>query len=139
MSQDTLIQGLNEALSAKWGTIIRYTYQVGRFFGIMGIESREIFAREIEDELGHASFLTDMIVDLGGEPTTAPKEFEKPDTIEGMLLVDQEMELVDVEQYMSLARQAEELNEMRLKLKLEEMAADEASHFREQGRMLKTI
>ncbi len=44
-----------------------------------------MFEEEIKDELGHASFLTDIIIDLGGEPTTTPKEFEKPGTIKEML------------------------------------------------------
>lgn len=44
-----------------------------------------MFEEEIKDELGHASFLTDIIIDIGGEPTTTPKEFGKPGTIKEML------------------------------------------------------
>lgn len=121
------------------GTIIRYTQQASKSFGIMGAELREMFAREVRDELGHAAFLTDVIVDLGGEPATRPKEFPSRDGIKAMLELDLEMELKDVENYKQRARQAEEFGEAELKVKLEEMAADEAGHARELRRLLTGI
>jgi bacterioferritin len=137
MSKETLIRGLNEDLAAEWGTIIRYTYQAGKSFGLLGVELREMFEEEVQDELGHAAFLTDVIVDLGGEPTTTPKEFAKPADLKGMIELDIQMELQDVENYIQHAKLAEELGEVELKLKLEEMAADEAGHARELRRLLK--
>jgi bacterioferritin len=80
-----------------------------------------------------------LIVDLGGEPTTTPNTFEKPPTIKEMLEVDLAMELKDVEAYMEHAEMAGELGEVELKLKLEEMAADEAGHARELRRILKGL
>jgi bacterioferritin len=47
------------------------------------------------------------------------------------------MELQDVENYIKHAKLAEEVGEVELKLKLEEMAADEAGHARELRRLLK--
>ena len=137
MSKETLIRGLNEDLAAEWGTVIRYTYQAGKAFGLLGAELRELFQEESQDELGHAAFLTDVIVDLGGEPTTTPKEFAKPADLKSMLELDLQMELQDVENYIQHAKLAEELGEVELKLKLEEMAADEAGHARELRRLLK--
>jgi bacterioferritin len=137
MSKETLIRGLNEDLAAEWGTIIRYTYQAGKAFGLLGAELRELFEEEVQDELGHAAFLTDVIVDLGGEPIIMPKEFPKPADLRSMLELDLQMELQDVENYTKHARLAEELGEVELKLKLEEMAADEAGHARELRRLLK--
>jgi bacterioferritin len=137
VSKEDLIRGLNDDLAAEWGTIIRYTQQASKSFGIIGAELREMFAREVQDELGHATFLTDVIVDLGGEPTTRPKEFASPEGIKAMLELDLEMELQDVENYKQRAQQAEELGEAELKVKLEEMAADEAGHARELRRLLK--
>lgn len=133
------IKGLNEDLAAEWGTVIRYTYQAGKSFGLVGAELREILQREVQDELGHASFLTDVIIDLGGEPTTKPKDFDKKDNIKAMLELDLEMELNDVKNYEKRAQQAEELGEVELKVKLEEMAADEAGHAREIRRLLKGL
>lgn len=139
MSKDAFIAGLNDDLAAEWGTIIRYTYQAGKSFGIVGAELREMFARETEDELGHATFLTDVIIDLGGDPTTTPRAFEKPDELKAMLEIDLALELGDVEGYTERARQAEELGFVELKVKLEEMAADEAGHARELRRILKGL
>jgi len=134
-----LIRGLNEDLAAEWGTVIRYTYQAGKSYGILGAELREIFKREIQDELGHATFLTDVITDLGGEPTTKPKDFDKTEDLKAMLELDLKMELQDVENYKKHAKQAEELGEVELKVKLEEIATDEARHVRELRRLLKGL
>jgi bacterioferritin len=139
MSKEELIEGLNEDLAAELGTVIRYTYQASKAFGLQGIELREMFAEEVQDELGHAAYLMDAIVDLGGEPTTTPKEFAKPEGIKAMLEVDVEMEKDDVENYMAHARLAEELGLVGLQMKLEEMAADEAGHARDLRRLLKGL
>jgi len=139
MTKEELIKGLNEDLAAELGTVIRYNYQAGKSFGVIGIELREMFEEEIKDELGHASFLTDIIIDLGGEPTTTPKEFEKPGTIKEMLELNIKMELEDVENYKKHAEWAEQLDMIELKMKLEDMAADEAGHAREMRRIVKGL
>ena len=139
MNKEDLIQGLNEDLAAEWGTVIRYTYQAGKAFGLVGAELREILEREVEDELSHAAFLTDVIIDLGGEPTTTPRQFEKPTELKAMLELDLEMELSDVKQYQKHAKLADDLGEVELKIKLEEMSADEAGHARELRRLLKGL
>lgn len=139
MTKEELIKGLNEDLAAELGTVIRYNYQAGKSFGVTGIELREMFEEEIKDELGHASFLTDIIIDLGGEPTTTPKEFEKPGTIKEMLELNIKMELEDVENYKKHAAWAEKLDMIELKMKLEDMAADEAGHARIMRRIVKGL
>jgi bacterioferritin len=132
-----LIQGLNDDLSAEWGTIMRYTYQSGKAFGLRGAELREILEGEIQDEMGHAAFLTDVIVDLGGEPSPTPQLFDKPGDLKAVLELDLEMESQDAKNYAIRAKQAEELGEIELKVRLEEMAADQAGHARELRRLLK--
>lgn len=139
MSKEELIKGLNEDLAAEWGTIMRYTYQAAKSFGLLGVELREMFEEEIEDELGHARYLTDVIVDLGGEPTTTPMAFEKPDGLKAMLELDLEMERQDVENYQKHAELAAELGLIELQLHLEDMAADEAGHARELRRIIKGL
>ncbi len=137
MKRQQLIDGLNEDLAAELGTIIRYNYQAGKAEGPVGRSLRDMFRDEAEDELGHAAFLTDVIADLGGEPTTSPAPFEKPPTMREMLEVDLRMEQADVERYMEHAELAEELGQVELKMKLEEIAADEAGHAREIQRILR--
>lgn len=139
MAKEELLRGLNDDLAAEWGTIIRYTYQAGKAFGLRGAELREILRREVQDELGHAAFLIDVIVDLGGEPTVTPRGFAKGEDLEAMPKEDLEMELQDVENYKRHARLAEELGEIELKVKLEEIAADESRHAREIRRLLKGL
>jgi bacterioferritin len=137
MTKEQLIDGLNEDLAAEWGTILRYTYQSSKALGLRGAELRDIFEKEIPDEFGHAKYLTDVVADLGGDPTTQPKSFEKPEDLKGMVELDLKMELADVENYSRHAKMAEELDMTELKVKLEEMAADEAGHARDLRRILK--
>jgi bacterioferritin len=54
-----------------------------------------------------------------------------------MLKLDLEMEDADVKRYIEHARLADQLGEIELKLKLEEIAADEARHAREVERILR--
>jgi bacterioferritin len=138
-AKEDLIRGLNEDLAAEWGTIMRYTYQSGKAVGLRGAEFREILEKEIADELGHARYLTDVIADLGGEPTTKPRDFDKPNELKQMVELDLKMEQQDVENYTQHARIAEELGNTELKVKLEEMAADESSHARDLRRILKGL
>ena len=134
-----LLQGLNEDLSAEWGTIMRYTFQSAKAVGLRGAELREILEKEIPDELGHARYLTDVISDMGGEPSMKPREWDKITELKPMLEMDLKMELGDVENYTRHAKLAEKLGLTELKVKLEEMAADESRHARELNRILKGL
>src|SRR5438309_395227 len=136
---EELIHGLNEDLAAEWGTIMRYTFQSAKAVGLRGAELREILEKEIPDELGHARFLTDVISDLGGEPTTEPRDWDRLTELKPMLEMDLRMELGDVENYTRHSQLAEKLGLTELKVKLEEMAADESRHARELNRILKGL
>lgn len=136
MTQEQLIQGLNQDLSGELGTIIRYTIQSSKAFGPHGAEVRDLLRDEIQDELEHATFLADVIVDLGGEPTTEPQSFESHDSLREMLHLDIEMEQTDVTNYTERAALAEKLGKAELKVRLEEMAADEARHARQLRRLV---
>ena len=139
MTKEKLIQGLNEDLGAELGTVIRYTYQAAKCEGLLAVELRELLVKEAQDELGHAAFLMDVIQDLGAEPTTTPKPFEKPADLKGMLELDVRMEAEDVANYLAHAKLAGELEFPELRMKLEEMAADEAGHGRQLRRLLKGL
>lgn len=138
-ANEELIRGLNEDLAAEWGTIIRYTFQAAKATGLRGAELRQILQKEIPDELGHATYLTDVISDLGGEPVTEPRPWEKIADLKPMLEMDLRMELGDVQNYTKHSKLAEELGLTELKVKLEEMAADESRHARELNRILKGL
>jgi len=136
-TKEMLLEGLNDDLAGELGAIIRYNWQASKAFGPHGAEIRDLFTEEIPEELGHASFLMDVIVDLGGEPTTEPLDFAKPASLKEMIELDLDMEKTDVENYTTRAQQAEELGEVELKVRLEEMAADESEHARELRRILR--
>jgi bacterioferritin len=59
--------------------------------------------------------------------------------LKGMLELNVKMESEDVANYLAHAKLAEELALPELKMKLEEMAADEAGHGRELRRLLKGL
>ena len=138
-TKEELIRGLNEDLSAEWGTIMRYTYQASKAIGLRGAELRELLEKEIPDELGHAKYLTDAITDLGGEPAMHPKDFEKPDDIKAMVELDLRMEEQDIQNYGRHAEMADALGLTGLKVKLEDLAMDEYEHARDLRRILKGL
>lgn len=139
MTKDDLIRGLNEDLAAELSTVIRYTYEGSRCFGPFGLPLREMLSRGRLDEIGHAAFLMDVITDLGGEPVTAPRPFGKPADLKEMLELDLRLEEEAAQKYVRRAREAEALMLPELKVRLEEMAADEAGHARELRRVLKGL
>ena len=139
MNKEELIRGLNDDLAAEWGTIVRYTYQSSKAVGLRGAELRDLLAKEIPDELGHARYLTDVITDLGGDPQTQPKDFDKPSDIKAMVELDLKMEETDVHNYSKHAQMADELGLTGVKVKLEEMAADEYGHARDLRRILRGL
>jgi bacterioferritin len=123
-----LIDCLNDDLAAEWASIIRYTHQSSLMIGARGSEVREFLSREIAEEFAHAKFLTDVIADLGGDPTTAPRSFENPAGLRDMLELDLRLELEDAQNYMEHSQMADDLYETELKTRLESMAADELRH-----------
>jgi bacterioferritin len=118
---------------------MRYTFQSAKALGLRGAELREILQKEIPDELGHATYLTDVISDLGGEPTTQPRAWDRTTELKPMIEQDLKMELQDVDNYTQHAKWAEDLGLIELKVKLEEMASDESRHARELNRILRGL
>lgn len=139
MSKKTLIEALNEDLAAEWGTVIRYTYHASKLAGPGGMVLSEFYRDEAQDELGHATFLSQIIADLGGNPTTEPEDFPRLETVDEMLAYDLEQEQSALENYKKHAELASELGHIELQVKLEDMAADESGHARELQRLMKGL
>lgn len=138
-SKRELVRRLNEDLAAECSAIIRCTYPAGKACGLLEAESREISQREGQDELGHPACLNDAIIDLGGEPTTAPKESANPGSQKAMLEQDLGMEAKDVPSYTTRAGLAAQLGVVESRVKLEEVAADEVEHGRGLRRPLRSV
>lgn len=132
-----LIEGLNQDLANELGASILYLYQTSTATGWDGEELREFLTAEITGEMQHAIFLAEKISQLGGKPTTVPKQHKCPKDVKGMLKYDLKLEHEAVENYRQRALQAEECGEIGLKIKLEELIVDETAHAEQMERILR--
>ena len=130
-----LIAALNEALNRELATFIRYLIQGSLIQGLTNEPLRAMYRRELSDEMGHAQYLADKIVTLGGSPTANPDLTPPPLNISEMIQNDLDAEKSDVAHYTKLARMADEVGDLELKLRMEEQAADETRHAQELQRM----
>lgn len=136
MASAELIKGLNHALNREVSTFLRYMLQGASIKGAEWEPARQMYLSEVPDELGHAQYLADKIVMLGGTPKLAPDLAPPPSDVPTMLKNDIAEEQVDVKGYMELAALAEKDGLVDLKLKMEDQAADEAGHAEAMRRLL---
>jgi len=132
-----LIAGLNEDLANELGASILYLFQTSTATGWDGEELREFLVPEITGEMAHAILLSDKIASLGGKPTMEPRIHKCPKDVKGMLKYDLKLEREAIESYKMRILQAEEAGETGLKLKLEELIADETGHAEQLERILR--
>ncbi len=135
-ASDELLQGLNHAFNREITTLLRYVQQASRIAGAQWSSVRDVYLREIPDELGHAQYLADKIVMLGGVPRLDPQLSPPPEDVPDMLRRDIEEERTDVQHYRRLAAMADEQGLADLKVRMEEQAADEARHGEQMLRLL---
>ena len=136
MKNNELIEGLNHAMNREVSTFLRYMLQAASIKGADWEAVRTLYQSEVADEVGHAQYLADKIVMLGGVPKLAPDLTPPPADVRKMLERDIAEEKIDVEGYMKLADLAERAGQPDLKMKMEEQAADEAAHAEIMTRML---
>ncbi|MDC3413752.1 ferritin-like domain-containing protein [Aquibacillus sp. 3ASR75-11] len=133
---ERLIDGLNEDLANEYTATIMYTYNASAVTGLYRTMLKPFFENEINDEIGHALYLSDKIKTLGGTPTTTPKEVKQLNNVKDMLKEAKKAEEDTIQRYEQRKRQAEELGYTELVVKLDDMIADEAGHRDEIGRLL---
>ena len=131
-----LIQGLNHAFNREVSTFLRYMQQVALLKGVEWDPLRKIYLEEVQDEMGHAQYLANKIVMLGGRPSLEPDLSPPPDDPRKMLKNDIDEEHVDVRSYKKLAALADDEGLIELKLRMEDQAADEARHAEQMQRLL---
>ena len=130
-----LIEAMNEALNRELSTAVRYLVQGAAIQGQKNEPLREMYRSEVSDEMGHAQYLADKIVALGGTPRPT-FDFKTPaNTVDEMVRHDVAQEQKDVEGYVRLAELADKAGAIELKLRMEEQAADETRHAEELRRM----
>jgi bacterioferritin len=136
MEQQKLIEGLNRDLAEELGTICRYIQQAAMAGGMTGHEVREFVKAEVADEVNHALFLADKIVALGGRPEMKPAAYKVVGEPKAMLEHDLELERAAIKHYTERVQQADAAGEIGLKVRLEDIIADETEHAEEIVRLL---
>jgi bacterioferritin len=136
MSKQGLLDGLNDQLNREVSTFLRYLLQAASIRGAGWEKVREMYLEEVTEEVGHAQYLANQIVLLGGRPSLHPDMSPPPDDVGTMLERDAKEEMTDVKNYIRLAALAEKDGLIALKLKMEERAADEDEHGHEMRRLI---
>ncbi|WP_027963857.1 ferritin-like domain-containing protein [Halalkalibacillus halophilus] len=131
-----LIDGLNEDLAHEYGAVIMYTYNAAVVSGIYRQVLKPFFKGEIQDESGHALYLSEKIKTLGGTPTTTPAKVEQLTDVKSMLEAAHKAESDTIDRYEERKKQAEALGYTELSVKLDDMIADETHHKEDIARML---
>ena len=137
ITMEELLEGLNRDLSAEYQAVITYRSFASLATGPYRQELRQFFEDEIPDELGHAQFLADKIVALGGTPTTEALPVTLTRDNREMLEIAHRAESETIERYEERVKQAEELGLTALKIRLEDLIVDETDHKEEIERRLK--
>ncbi|HEX7243202.1 MAG TPA: ferritin-like domain-containing protein [Longimicrobiaceae bacterium] len=131
-----LIDGMNEDLAAEYQAVIMYRTYASLVTGPYRQELKAFFEGEIPDELGHAAFLADKIVSLGGTPTVTPAPVPMAKDNREMLENALQAEMDTIERYTRRISQAEKLGEISIKVQLENLVVDESTHRDDIRRML---
>lgn len=136
MSNDALINALNNDLANEYQAVIMYTTYSAQVKGPYRLELVNFFQSEIPDEQGHAQFLADKIVSLGGVPTTTPAPVPSAETPKEMLERVVEAEKKAINGYAERSEQARDAGEVGLAIQLEDMIVDETTHYEETKKLL---
>jgi bacterioferritin len=137
MNKQTLIDHLNEDLAGELGAIIQYLTYAAKVSGPYRPQLAQFFLAEVADEQGHAQFLANKVVALGGEPTTEPRPVPAARTNREMVEAVLAAERQAVKDYTQRAEEAEEFGDKGLVVQLEDMVRDESSHSEETERILR--
>jgi bacterioferritin len=137
MTKEDLIAGLNEDLAGELSAIIQYLTYAAKATGPYRPQLAEFFLAEVTDEQGHAQFLANKIVALGGEPVTRPRPVKAAKNNKEMVEAVLEAERQAVKDYTERAKQAEEFGDKGLAVQLEDMIRDESGHSEETERILR--
>ncbi len=137
MEKKKLIKHLNEDLAGELSAVIQYLTYAAKATGPYRPQLAAFFLAEVADEQGHAQFLANKIVALGGEPTTVPREVPSAASNRDMVEAVLKAEKRAVADYTRRAEEAEEYGDKGLAVQLEDMVRDESMHYEETERILR--
>jgi bacterioferritin len=136
MTIESLIDNLNDDLATEYQAVIMYTTYSAQVKGPFRLPLVEFLQGEIPDEQGHAQFLADKIVALGGVPTTDPDPVPPAETPKEMLERIMEAENKAVKGYIKRSEEARDVGQVGLAVQLEDMVVDETGHYEETKKLL---
>ena len=137
VDKDQLVELLNGDLSREYQAIITYIQYAASVTGPYRQELKNFFEAEIPDETMHAKYLADKLAALGGVPTVTPEPVLQETKAKKMLENIAEAERTARNNYSVRAKQADELGEVGLANRLEDMADDESGHLDETLKILR--
>jgi len=137
VTKQQLIDKLNEDLANELAAIIQYITYSAQVTGPHRPELESFFLKEVPDEQGHAEFLSNKVVALGGVPTTVAAPVAAAETNKELLEAALEAEKKAVAGYTERAQQADEFGDVGLKVQLEDMVRDETEHKEKIERILR--
>lgn len=137
MKKEELIERLNEDLAGEFSAIIQYLTYAAKTTGPYRPQLSQFFLAEVGDEQGHAQFLANKIVALGGEPTTQARPVPHAKTNREMVEAVYEAERRAITDYTQRAKDADAFGDKGLVVQLEDMVRDESGHSEETERILR--
>lgn len=137
MEKHTLVKHLNEDLAAELSAVIQYITYAAKATGPSRPQLSDFFLEEVPDEQGHAQFLANKIVALGGEPTVIPDKVAQAEDNKTMLEKVLEAERRAIKNYGERISQANEFGDKGLAVQLEDILADETGHAEQTERILR--
>lgn len=137
MDKQEMARLLNDDLAGELGAIIQYITYAAKATGPYRPQLAQFFLAEVPDEQGHAQYLANKIVALGGEPTTTARDVPLARSNREMVEAVRQAEHRAVADYTKRARQAEEFGDKGLVVQLEDIVRDETGHLEETERLLR--
>ncbi len=137
MDNKQLIENLNEDLAAELSAVVQYLTYSAKVTGPYRPQLAQFMMDEIPDEQGHALFLANKIVALGGEPTVLPDPVPRAEDNHAMLEAVLQAERKAISNYSERIEEATDFGDKGLAVQLEDMLADETRHAEETERILR--
>jgi bacterioferritin len=137
MNKQEMIDALNQDLAGELSAIVQYITYAAKATGPYRPQLAQFYLAEVPDEQGHAQYLSNKIVALGGEPVTKPRAVKAAKTNREMVEAVREAEQQAVTDYTKRAKQAEEFGDKGMVVQLEDIVRDETSHLEETERLLR--
>lgn len=131
-----LIDGLNVDLVHEYAAMIQYIYNAAAVTGLSRQVLKPYFEAEARDEMNHAKYLAEKIINLGGTPEVHPAPIKQLRDAREIIQHALNEEIATIERYKARLKEADEVGDIALKNQLEEMIADETRHKEELQHLL---